>query len=395
MNAYDIIIIGGGMVGASLAAALRDAPFTIALVDAAPVQNTDDPRLIALNDSSCCLFQHLGIWDALLPHAAAIKQVHVSDRGHFGITRLNANDVKLDALGYVVPAKYINAALDDVLQQEQSNLKIFRPAELITLTQQDDQVTVQLTTTSGACTLTGKLVIGADGTHSTVRAELGIDSDITEYEQSALVTITTLNRPHQGVAYERFHPGGALAMLPLTGQRAATIWTDDKNVIADLLNASDADFLATLQQQFGYRLGRLLATGQRHFYPLRMIKSTQLLKQRVLLIGNAAHTLHPIAAQGLNLALAEIAMLVQVLMDTPTLSDWQPFLRWQQQQIAASARLSHQLPQLFGSAFSLLTLVRQIGMLGLDLTPPLKRRFTWRALGHTNDTPRLLLKKNS
>jgi 2-octaprenyl-6-methoxyphenol hydroxylase len=373
MQPFDIVIIGGGMVGASLACALRDTSLRIALVDAAPLNTENDPRLIALNYSSYCLFNNLGVWDAMASHAEAIKQVHVSDRGHLGMTRLNASDVGLSALGYVVPAKYINAALDHTLNQHAANhpesqhITILRPAKLKMLTQTDKLATLTIETESGEIQLETKLVIGADGTHSTVRAELGITSEVTDYQQSALVTITTLNRPHQNIAYERFHTSGAIAMLPLTEQRVATIWTDEKEVIAHLLQLNDAEFLAELQKQFGYRVGRLMSVAKRHMFPLQMMKTTQTHKQQVLLIGNAAHTLHPIAAQGLNLALAEIAMLAQVILDTPQLTDWQPYLDWQQKQESASAGLSHQLPRLFASDFSVMNFIRQLGMIGLDI----------------------------
>jgi 2-octaprenyl-6-methoxyphenol hydroxylase len=394
MTQYDIIIIGGGMVGASLACALRDSPLRIALVDAAPLNTADDPRLIALNYSSYCLFNNLRVWDLMAPHAEAIKQVHVSDRGHLGMTRLNATDVGLAALGYVVPAKYINAALDQILSQNTNGrIAVLRPAKLKTLTQTDSLATLTIETAAGEIQREAKLVIGADGTHSTVREQLAITNEITDYQQNALVTITTLNRPHQQIAYERFHPGGAIAMLPLTEQRCATIWTDEKSVITQLEQLDDAAFLAELQQQFGYRVGRLLGVAKRHVFPLQMVKTSQTHKQQVLLIGNAAHTLHPIAAQGLNLALAEIAMLAEVLLDNPALTDWQPYLDWQQQQASASSGLSHQLPQLFANDFSLMNFIRQVGLIGLDIIPPLKRRFAWRAMGRSHHTPSLLLKK--
>jgi 2-octaprenyl-6-methoxyphenol hydroxylase len=396
MTQYDIIIIGGGMVGASLACALRDTALRIALVDAAPLNTTDDPRLIALNYSSYCLFNNIHVWDLMAPHAEAIKQVHVSDRGHLGMTRLNASDVGLAALGYVVPAKYINAALDKTLNQNSTErITILRPAKLKTLSQASGVATLTIEAADDEIQLTAKRVIGADGTHSTVREQLNITNEITDYQQSALVTVTTLNRPHQQIAYERFHQSGAIAMLPLTEQRCATIWTDEKNVITALQQLDDGAFLAELQQQFGYRAGRLLCVGKRHVFPLQMVKTSQTHKERVLLIGNAAHTLHPIAAQGLNLALAEIAMLAQVIVDNPTLTDWQPYLDWQQQQETASSGLSHQLPQLFANDFSLVNFIRQLGLIGLDLIPPLKRRFAWRAMGRSHNTPRLLLKNHS
>ncbi len=389
---YDIIIIGGGMVGGSLAAALRDTTLRIALVDAAPLNTQDDPRLIALTHSSHCLFSNLNIWHTLAPQAAAIKQVHVSDRGHFGKTRLNAQDVGLSALGYVIPAKYINAALDNVLKNS-PHITQFRPAKLKTLTQSMEGATLTISTETGELALDAKLVIGADGSDSTVREQLGISCETTDYQQSALVTTTTLQRSHQHIAYERFHSNGAIALLPLTEQRCATIWTDKTDVIQQLMQLDDATFVAELQKQFGYLAGRLLGSSQRHVFPLKMVKIAKTVQEHVLLIGNAAHTLSPLAAQGLNLALTEVAMLAEMLIDNPHQTNWQPYIEWQQKQIATSTQLSHQLPQTFSHDFSLLNLTRQLGMISLDICPPVKRRFAWRAMGRTVNTPRLLLKR--
>jgi 2-octaprenyl-6-methoxyphenol hydroxylase len=382
MQQYDIIIIGGGMVGASLACALRDTPLSIALIDAAPLSTQDDPRLIALNYHSYSLFEELHIWPNLAPFAAAIQQVHVSDRGHFGKVRINANDMGLSALGYVVPAKHINAALNETLNT-QKNVKIFRPAKLKSLAQTDSTATLGIETAAADILLEGTLIIGADGSHSTVRELLGITTHTVDYQQSAIVTVTTLQRPHKNIAYERFHPQGAIAMLPLVGQQCATIWSDKTATVQELMQLDDEAFLQRLQHNFGYRLGKLIGVAKRHVYPLQMLQSDQQIKQHVILIGNALHTLNPIAAQGLNLALTEISMLAKnIIAQTETLAtpNWQQYLAWQQQQQSASTKLSHQLPRLFSQNSTLLNIARQIGMVGLDICPPLKRRFAWRAL---------------
>lgn len=392
---YDIIIIGGGMVGGSLACALRDTSLRIALVDAAPLNPTQqDPRLIALTHSSYCLLNNLNIWNELAPHAEPIKQVHVSDRGHFGITRLNASDMGLSALGYLVPAKYINAGIDTLLNNS-PHITQFRPAKLKTLTQSENGVTLIIATETGEITLESKLVIGADGSHSTVREQLGIKSETTDYGQSAIVTATTLQRSHQNIAYERFHRNGAIALLPLTEQRAATIWTDTTDAIQQLMQLDDAAFVNELQKQFGYRAGRLLNVSQRHVFPLYRLKVEKTVQQHVLLLGNAAHTLNPIAAQGLNLALTEIAVLAEMLIDNPNQTNWQPYIEQQQRQETASTQLSHHLPWFFSHDILLLNTARQLGMIGLDICPPLKRHFAWRAMGRTTKTPRLLLIKMS
>jgi 2-octaprenyl-6-methoxyphenol hydroxylase len=291
---FDIIIIGGGMVGAAMACALRTHEFKVAMIDSTPLTPSDDHRLIALNYSSVSLLKNLNIWPSLVSHACAIDEVHVSHRNHFGTTRLIASELKLTALGYVVPAKYINSALYENLNQT----TMIRPATLKTLTQDTESATITVETPQGMKQLTAKIIIGADGTHSTVRKLLNIDTKTTDYQQCALVTTTDLNRSHHHIAYERFiENGGAIAMLPLAEKQAATIWTDSTENIAKLLRLTDSEFLQQLQKQFGYRLGKLKNIGKRYQYPLQMIQTKENVKQRIILIGNTAHTLHPIAAQ--------------------------------------------------------------------------------------------------
>lgn len=386
---FDIIIIGGGMVGAALARALRASSFKIALVDAAPAETSDDARLIALNHSSYILLNNLDIWKTLAPHAAAINQVHVSHRGHFGMSRLLASDLQLSALGYVVPAKYINQAL----YQHIENMTLIRPGILQDLIQYSDHVKIVINTPEGEKHITGKIVIGADGTHSTVRKLLQIPTKIHDYAQSALVTITELQRSHNNIAYERFQKKqGAIAMLPLIGNRVATIWSDTRENILALQKISTAEFLSRLQKQFGYRLGRFNSIHERFVYPLQSIQAEQKVKQRVILIGNAAHTLHPIAAQGLNLAFYEIAALCDYLtehhIEKISLTDFAT----QQQKI--SLTLSHYLTRIFSEDFFadifMIRAARQLGMIGLDMCQPLKKHFVKQAIGQTGRVPLLL-----
>ena len=392
----DIVIVGGGMVGASLACALADSPLRVTLIDATPFAAKEDHRLIALNYSSYCLFKNLNLWSALAPHASPIQQIHVSDRGHFGKVRLHASDIDLSALGFVVPAKYINAALEQRLQSL-PHLQILRPAELKQLTLCDGYTELRIAHENLEQTITTKLVVGADGTTSTVRQQLGLQTEEVEYHQSALVTTTTLQRSHLQTAYERFLPTGAIAMLPLSENQCATIWSDDTDKIHLLKSLSDADFIQILQTTFGYALGRFVGVGARLSYPLKMLKSAQTHVDSVVLIGNAAHTLHPVAAQGLNLALSEIAMLYDCLNASAFAfqpGDLNAFFAWQKQQQNQSTDLSHSLVKVFGSTSSCMTAARQWGMLGLDLLKPAKRFFSRRAQGRTGKTPSLLLEQN-
>jgi 2-octaprenyl-6-methoxyphenol hydroxylase len=383
---FDILIVGGNMVGASLACALADSPLNIALIDAAEF-SANDPRLIALNDSSYRLFKNLKLWETLSQYASAINEVHVSYRGRFGSTQIKASEMKMAALGHVVPAKFINSVLNEKILAAK-NVTIFRPASLNHFYQDENGVTAEITMDSRTQILNAKILVGADGTHSTVRDKLNFSVETYDYQQSALVTTTELHRSHHHIAYERFHQSGAIAMLPLSENKVATIWTDHNDTIQQLLQLSDEDFLQKLQKTFGYRLGRLEKISQRFSYPLKMIKTKKRIENRVILIGNAAHTLHPVAAQGFNLALHEIALLSEELLQNNfSLKE----MLDENSQHSASVRLSHILPAVFSQDFLMLGTLRQLGMVGLDLIHPLKKRFAMSAMGKAKKIPLLML----
>jgi 2-octaprenyl-6-methoxyphenol hydroxylase len=387
---FDIVIIGGGIVGGALAYALSKGPWRIALIDATK-EKKDDARLIALNEGSCCLFKNNQMWPALAPYANPIQQIHVSHQGHFGITRITAQEFGLDALGYVIPANYINAAISSALQSA-NNVKIICPATLKTLEQNTDEVTLSIDTAEGKQTYTSDIVIGADGSHSTVRELLGIPTEKIDYQQSALVTITELARDHKNIAYERFQEEGAIAMLPLTGKRAATIWTAANTSITQLMQLNNTEFLSELQQQFGYRLGRMLQIGNRVTYPLHREQAQERKKQNILLMGNAAHTLHPIAAQGLNTALYEVAVLTEYLLAQTALKNGLQNLSLNSLQNNFSLHLSHNLTELFSKNFFPLNFARQAGMISLDQCIQLKKNFAFHAMGKSGHVPKLFLK---
>jgi 2-octaprenyl-6-methoxyphenol hydroxylase len=336
--------------------------------------------LFALNTGSCQFLQGLGLWPQLAAYASPIHQVHVSHQGHFGAVRLNREDVELPSLGHVIPASYIEAALNEELLTL-TNFKLYRPATLLSLSQANQIVTLVLATEEGEITMQAPIVIGADGTDSTVRSQVMIDAEEFDYQQSAIVTRTRLTRSHQHAAYERFLADGAIAMLPLTNDECATIWTADNETIAALSDLSDQAFLQQLQAAFGYRLGRLDKISQRYRFPLRMMRAKKYVDRGVFLLGNSAHTLHPIAAQGFNLALFEVGALVSGIMHklknqtTLSVSDLEAISQEIQQQQSMSIHLSHGLTQLFSHRSGLVNIFLQLGMVGLDLATPIKKRF--------------------
>lgn len=378
---YDIAIIGGGMVGAALAVALQDTPYKILLIDAAtPHLNTQDPRLIGLNHQSCEFLKEIHIFDALKNFTTPIKQIHISHRKHFGTAKVNADELGLSELGVVAPAKYINQAIYQTL--ESNKIKLLQAAKLCGLTQHETYIQLDIKTGENTESFECTLVIGADGTHSTVRKLLQIPVTTHDYHESAIVTTTTLTRHHHNIAYERFLQSGAIAMLPLNDQQCATIWTDTQEKITALMQQDDELFLQNLQTEFGYRLGRLTHIDKRHVFPLQMILSKQQAKKNIILIGNAAHTLYPIASQGLNLALHEVAALSELIRQSETLQPFNhlAYLNAVEKQQTTSLRLSHHLSWIFTSKFPLLSCLRKFSLLGFDILLPLKKEFARRAI---------------
>jgi 2-octaprenyl-6-methoxyphenol hydroxylase len=382
---FDLIIVGGGIVGMTLATALRGTKLQLALIDVKP-DNHEDTRLLALNEKNKEFFSSLGLWEALSPHATAIRQVHVSRQGYMGAVRLRCEEVNLPALGYVIPAPYIEKALNNRLLTQQ-NLTLYRPATLQALQLRDQRARLTVSMQMRCLCFETPIVIGADGADSTVRHLMNIKTKIIDYRQSAIVTRTLLHRDHQHIAYERFNTQGAIAMLPLMEKSCATIWSADNDTIARLCALDEEHFLQALQKEFGYRLGRLQRIKQRYVFPLKMIYAEKMLEQSVFLLGNAAHTLHPIAAQGLNLALYEVAVLADSLQRKTmspcllTANDWQAINQKIRKQKMLSMELSHHLAYVFIHRSGLKSAAFQFGMIGLDALLPLKTMFVKNILG--------------
>jgi 2-octaprenyl-6-methoxyphenol hydroxylase len=392
---YDLIIVGGGLVGSGLALALKNSGLAIALIDAR-LPTATDPRLFALSAGSCAFLSNLGVWSALSPHAAPIHQVHVSHRGHFGATRLNREEAGLAELGNVVPAAQIEQVLYQAVA-EAPHVTLYQPARLIDIKQTAEEATLTIQTEAGEKKLIAPIVLAADGTESTVRTQLGIGTTIFDYNQSAIVTRTQLKRPHQQIAYERFTEEGAIAMLPLINQECATIWSGQSDKMSALLALDDITFTQKLQDTFGYRLGAFLGNSKRHHFPLRMVRAEKAVHGCVMLLGNAAHTLHPIAAQGFNLAVYEVAALVEAIFEKVDMgqslkaADVASFYERTQKQQAVSIGVSHRLSRWFNQDSRWMKAGLQLGMMGLDVSLPIKRKFIERMTGKSGRVPALLL----
>ena len=401
--AFDLAIVGGGRVGASLAAALRHTPLRIALIEAhAPdsaAQPSFDERTTALGNASRRIFEGLGVWDALAPHAAAITDIHVSDAGHFGFARLAARDFGQAALGYVVPNRVLGRTLWTSLRSA-SHLHMYVPARLQSMQVDATQVRLVLQTADAPVQLTSRLVVAADGAHSLVRTAVGLAAQVDDYGQVAIVAGLRTDRANDGVAYERFTAAGPMALLPLSvpdpGHWRTLVWAARPDEAQRLMELGEAQFLAEWQQAFGWRAGRALQIGTRSRYPLALSRSQGQVAPRTLLLGNAAQTLHPVAGQGFNLGLRDVADLAGVLAPAAVASadPGDPGLLAQYAALRREDRegvigFTDTLVRMFSSSHPLIAAARDAGLLLFDVLPPAKRALSRVSLGFGASTPRL------
>ncbi len=403
MHDYDLVIIGGGLVGASLAVALAETGLRIAVVEAtepsAATHPSYDERVIALSRGSARIFQGMGIWSQIEPDAALIEQVHVSDRGHFGFAHLEAEDEGVPALGYVVPARTMGAALGARLAAA-PRIRVLQPGRLQGLQISKDRVSLEVAVAGQSQLLSAGLLVAADGNDSSVRQRLGLRVRARDYGYDAIIATVTPERipatTRPGTAFERFTDSGPLALLPMTEGRYGVVWTTRQTETAGLLGLSDEAFLEVLQTRFGARLGELTRPSRRIAYPLRMMLASQLTRERLLLIGNAAHTLHPVAGQGFNLGLRDVAELADLLVDAQrTAKDLggpavlTPYRRRRAPDHALIASLTDGLARLFVNPWGPVRIARNLGLLGLDLFPPARHHLARRFMGAIGRQPRL------
>lgn len=396
---FDLLIIGGGMAGASLACALAHAPLRIGLVEAHPINADSSPsyddRAIALADGSRRIFDTLGLWPALANYATPIQHIHVSDRGHFGTTRLEAQREGVEALGHVVLGRHIGQVLWQRLEQQQ-NLQLLCPAQLTALRFEADAACATLSVDGASRDIRARLVVAADGGKSAIRDWLGIHTDSFDYGQTAIIANITPDKPQPNTAFERFTEQGPIAVLPIDTGRYGVVWAHPHDDVPEIMGLDDQAFLARLQAAFGYRLGRLIKVGQRHAYPLRLVYAREQVRPRLALIGNAAHTLHPIAGQGFNLGIRDVATLAEVIThtlraggDIGALAPLLHYAQWREQDHTRMVGFTNGLVRTFSTAHPALALARNLGLSALQITPQLQHLLNRHAMGLNGKLPRL------
>jgi 2-octaprenyl-6-methoxyphenol hydroxylase len=403
-QAFDIAIVGGGMVGASLAVAVAPLGLKVALVEAVAHDSASQPsfdeRTTALSNGSCRILQTLGVWAQVQTQAVPIRKIHVSDQGRFGFARIDAAEQGLTAMGYVVPNRALGAALWPRVVAS-PHIQVYCPAQVVRTLRGERNVTLEIATagaTAGAtASIDARLVVAADGVHSAVRAAFGVDVQIRDYEQTAIITTVLPQRFHDHVAYERFCAGGPLALLPLEGGRCALVLTVSRAAAESAMAWSDDEFLAEVQRRFGFRLGRFLKVGRRVPYPLSLTRAERTSAERCVIIGNAAQSLHPVAGMGFNLGLRDVASLAELLaehrseptFDAGAASLLAEYDAWRAADRAGVMAFTDGLVRLFANPSSVVRRLRNIGLLAFDLLPPAKAALSRLSAGGGARVPKL------
>lgn len=398
MRSFDVAIVGGGLAGASLAAALRELPFSVALIEAhAPdssAQPSFDERTTALGNASRRVFEALGLWQRMAAEAAAITSIHVSDAGRFGFARLDAREFGQEALGYVVPNRVLGRELWAGLA-DASRVTPFMPARLRALHVHASHAELELEQ-QGPVSISARLVVAADGAQSAVRKAAGLGASFEDYGQVALVAALRTDQRHDGTAWERFTPAGPMALLPMRGQGdtwRTLVWAAAPADAERLMGLGDQEFIREWQESFGWRAGRALAVGRRGRYPLALTRSAGSVAPRIVLLGNAAQSLHPVAGQGFNLALRDVATLAEMLAGADGdigAPEWLTgFETARGTDRDGVVDFTDTLVRVFGSQNPAVRVARDAGLLLFDLLPPARRALSRVSLGFGARAPRL------
>ncbi|MCH7328276.1 2-octaprenyl-6-methoxyphenyl hydroxylase [Acinetobacter modestus] len=388
----QVIIVGGGMVGLSLALMLAKSNIVVKLLEAvkypnyddenvAPYHSSFDARNTALSRRSVQIYQKLGLWDALQQHATPILQVHITEQGSFGKARLVAEQEKVESFGQVIENAWLGRVLLTQVRQ-QPLIELIDGVQVTSLTQDADQVQIEAMRNGEYIhSLKSKLVIAADGRDSFCRQAIGVGVDEHDYDQVAIVTTVQTSKPHQHVGFERFSALGPLALLPLPSEyRRSVVWPVKKGTEAEWLGEeNDQHFLDALQETYGDRAGKFEKTGKRFSYPLAQVLAHKQAVGRVVLMGNAAHTIHPVAGQGFNLCLRDADVLVRFLMEQLAKSDDigapENLLAYEQSRLKDQQRVikfCDSVVRGFSNQNPILKLLRNTGLIAFDVIPGVK-----------------------
>lgn len=409
---FDLAVVGAGLNGSLLALAAGESGLSTALIDRVPLTSLAeagfDGRTTALAYTSQRLFVALGLWDEVAPHAEPIRDIRISDAGHDGRAspfflhfdhREAAEDPETAApMGWIVENRFLRAALLRRLAAC-PRVELVSPDEVVET--ERDPARARLMLKSGR-RLAARLIASAEGRFGSMREEAGIGARSWSYEQIAIVLVAHHAEPHRGIAQEKFLPGGPFAILPMTDgpageHRSSIVWTESADLARRLLELDAARFQAEFARRFGDHLGPVVATGPRWSYPLRLVHAERYVDTRLVLVGDAAHGIHPIAGQGYNLGVRDIAALVEVLVDAKRLGldvggadTLERYAQWRRADNLSMVAATDLLNRLFSNDVAPLRLARDVGLAAVNRVPGLRKFFVRHAMGLVGDLPKLI-----
>ena len=398
---YDVVIVGGGLVGASLACALAPLGLRAALVEAvafkAASQPSYDDRTLALSASTCRILEGLGLWPKIAANATPIREIQVRELGRPGRVIMDPAELGLDRFGNVVEARVFGGAMTATLP-ELPGVDFLCPARVTALNVDEESATVDIEGADGPRRIEARLLVGADGAQSFVREALGVEAEHHDYGQSAVICNVTPEQDHRGRAFELFTPSGPFAVMPHVEGRCGLIWCVATDGVDELLNLPDDEFLLRANRRFGGHLGPLLRLGRRSAYPLRLVRARDDVRPRAVLLGNAAHAIHPVGAQGFNLGLRDVAVLAEVLADARR-DDAQAdpgapgllrrYSAWRKPDHAGTIAYSDGLARIYANPTAAAAAGRTAALLAHAFVPALRRRMAVQAMGYRGHIPRL------
>ena len=409
---FDLAVVGAGLNGSLLALAAAEGGLDTALIDHLPLTDLGsgdfDGRTTAVAYTSQRLLDALGVWGDIAPHAEPILDIRISDSGHDGRpSRLHLHFDHREAapdetgpvlMGWIVENRFLREAL---LRRARNHDRIetLAPETMLATDRSQDRAEIRL---ASGRTLAARLIASAEGRGGTMREDAGIGARAWSYGQIAIVVTARHALPHRGVAQEKFLPAGPFAILPLTDgpdgeHRSSIVWTEKTNIARRLLELDETRFQAEFVRRFGDHLGPVEAVGPRWSYPLGLIHAERYVDTRLVLVGDAAHGIHPIAGQGYNLGVRDIAALVEVLVDARRLGldvggadVLERYARWRRADNLTMVGATDLLNRLFSNDLGPLRLARDLGLAAVNRMPPLRRFFARHAMGLVGDLPRLM-----
>lgn len=393
---YDLVIVGGGIVGLTLASALKDSGLSLLLIEA-KVESAAviKGQAYAVHMLSALIYQGIGVWDKMLPNIETYRRVRLSDANYPNVVEFNTEDIGKDDLGYVAEHQALLHPLQEFVKNC-TNVTILCPAEVVETQYLQDAAVTTIKLAGKTQTIRSKLLVAADGSRSRIRQAAGISTSGWKYWQSCIVAFVKPEKSHNETAYEKFQASGPFAILPLPGNRCRIVWTAPHEEAKALCELDDEQFLQELSQRYGSQMGKLELLGERFIFPVQLMQSDKYVSDRLALIGDAAHNCHPVGGQGLNLGIRDVAALAQVIQeahqagkDIGDIKVLKKYERWRKLENLTILGFTDLLDRVFSNTFLPIVIVRRLGLLAMKYIPLVKVLSLKLMIGLLGKTPKI------